>query len=211
MATTNFLIFDPGYANAENDTAYLGDASRAGGLDVNAILTSSLLNKVLIQLSQMVSAIAVMLQNKGFSTSDSNFSALVSALSNIVTTADAKAGILGMVYSPTANFNMSLNAAFTMTLTGNLTSPTFSGFVPGTTVTFAWQQDAVGGRTVTYGGSFYTPGPAQPDPTPLAVSLQSFICLTDGIFRRNTGGVYHFCYQGPGRRVRQIHYDRFAS
>jgi hypothetical protein len=183
MPTTNFQLFDPGYVNAETDAQYTADGSRSGGFAVDAIVTSPLLNKFMVQASQMYTALATMLLNKGFSTSDSNQAALVSALANIQTTADARNPLLGVIYSPTYNFNLAANAAFAMELTGNLTAPTFSGLTPGITVTFSWQQDSVGSRTITYGASFFNPGPAQPDPTPNAVSIQSFMCMADGILR----------------------------
>jgi hypothetical protein len=183
MPTTNFQLFDPGYVNAASDAQYTADGSRSGGFAVDAIVTSPLLNKFMVQASQMYTALATMLLNKGFSTSDANQAALVSALANIQTTADGRNPLLGVVYSATYNFNLAASAAFEMQLAGNLTSPTFSGLTPGITVTFVWQQDSVGSRTITYGSSFYNPGPAQPDPTPNAVSIQSFMCMADGILR----------------------------
>jgi hypothetical protein len=183
MPTTNFQTFGGAFTNAESDSQYTADASRSGGFAVDAIVTSALLNKALGQLSAMTTALATMLLDKGFSTSDANQAALVSALANIQTTADARNPLLGVIYSPTANFNLATSAAFEMELTGNLTAPTFSGLTPGITVTFSWQQDSVGSRTITYGASFFNPGPAQPDPTPNAVSIQSFMCMADGILR----------------------------
>jgi hypothetical protein len=182
MATTNFLPFDGQYQNVEQDSQYLADSSRVGGFAVDAIVPSPLLNKVLLQTTTMAAALATSLANKGISTSDANFDALVTALSNIRTTADSRTPLVTMLFSPTAVFNATTAAAFEMILTGNLTNPAFT-VMPGTTVTFAWQQDSVGGRTITYGGTFFGAGPAQPDPTPGAISMQSFLALNDGILR----------------------------
>jgi hypothetical protein len=164
---------------------YLTDASRTGGFSVNAIVTSAILNKILIQLSSMVAGIATMLQNKGFSTSDSNQPALVNALSNILTTADQPNPLLSLVYVPTAVLDTTAATGFIMNLGGNL-NLSVTGLTPGKVVTFCWQQDLVGSHVITYGGGFFNPGPAQPDPTPNAVSIQSFICLSDGILRPYT-------------------------
>lgn len=183
MATTNFLLFDPGYVNAETDAQYNADASRSGGFSQDSIVTSAILNKILIQNSQMVVALATMLKNKGITTSDANQSGLVSALSNILTTADQRVGLSQMPFSPTATFNLAGSAAFFMILTDNLSNPTFTGVTSGTQVTFTWQQGAAGGYTIAWTNQFYGPGPAQPDPTPGTVSAQTFMVYTDGILR----------------------------
>lgn len=186
MATTNFLLWDPNYTNAENDSQYSADASRQGGYAQNAIVPSALLNKFLIQASQMYTALATMLQNKGITTSDANQGALVSALSNILTSADQRTPLADVLYSASATFDCASNAAFFMILSGNLTSPNFTGITPGTTITLVWQQDNTGGRVITWPAQFFGAGPAQPDPTPMAVSMQSFIALGDNIFRPTT-------------------------
>jgi hypothetical protein len=106
-----------------------------------------------------------------------------STLSNIVTTADAKPPLLGMVFSASANFDLAHNAAFGMTLTGNLPSPRSVGSLPGPRPHLFGSRKRPGGSTINFGSSFFLPGPAQQDPTPDAVSIQSFLCLSDGILR----------------------------
>lgn len=66
------------------------------------------------------------------------------------------------------------------TLTGNLTvnNPTVN--TPGSMLEFHYQQDGVGGRTVTYGGFFETPTPI--DGTAGVRTYQRFRCLTSTLW-----------------------------
>jgi hypothetical protein len=93
-----------------------------------------------------------------------------------------EAGVETIAFSPTATFNVAGADAFEIQLIGNLT-PNVVGATPGSVVTFAWLQDGNGGPTVSFGSPFDLPGPAQPDPTPFAISMQSFLCLSDSLLR----------------------------
>jgi hypothetical protein len=86
--STNFLVFNPNLANAEDDAQYTADAQRSGGATTNSIFASVLANKAFYQWSTFVTAFANMLAAKGYSTSDSNLGALATVLSNILTNAD---------------------------------------------------------------------------------------------------------------------------
>jgi hypothetical protein len=89
--TNNFLTFNPNAVNQENDTAYAADTQRSGGLIPNAPLPSSLLNKALFQPTRFAQALAQALANKGFNLSDANLTALITVMSNIITSVDLAA------------------------------------------------------------------------------------------------------------------------
>ena len=87
--TTNFLVFDEPATNAQSDATYLADAMRTGGATVGALLPSALFNKLMLQCSIFVAAFCTALAAKGISTSDADFTNLVAALANVLTTGDA--------------------------------------------------------------------------------------------------------------------------
>lgn len=87
--TTNFQQWNPTGANQENDAAYTADAQRLGGAPVNAIWPSPTANKALYQFSTFITAFGQMMAAKGYNTSDANLAALVAALANVQTAADA--------------------------------------------------------------------------------------------------------------------------
>lgn len=66
------------------------------------------------------------------------------------------------------------------TLTGNLTINNPTTNTPGSMLEFHFQQDGVGGRTVTYGGFFETPAPI--DGTAGVRTYQRFRCLTSTLW-----------------------------
>ena len=76
MATTNFQIFNPSESNQMNDATYTSNTLRSGGITVDALLPSPLLNKAYYQWSTFVAAFCQMLVNKGVSTADSNRAAI---------------------------------------------------------------------------------------------------------------------------------------
>jgi hypothetical protein len=185
-ASTNFLVFGTGTTNTETDAQYEADAARTGGAVVDTPFSSALANKAFYQWSTFITAFAEALVSKGFSPNDANLAALTSLLANVLTTADIKTPMLGVVYSPTAALNAATATGWTMTLDGNLAF-SISGIAVGQILTFAWQQDSVGGRTITYPAQFYDAADCpQPNPTPNAVSILSFIVLTDGLARPYT-------------------------
>lgn len=67
---------------------------------------------------------------------------------------------------------------FSMTLTGNVVSPTVINFFGGQIVTFSLTQDATGSRTFAWPGNVLNAGIV--NPAPLSVSVQSFIARANG-------------------------------
>ena len=85
MPNNNFQQFNPGTSNQESDSAYTADSLRSGGITVNAILPSPFLNKLFYQLSTMVAAIALFLNNLGFDATDASLATLATNLTNALT------------------------------------------------------------------------------------------------------------------------------
>jgi hypothetical protein len=181
MATTNFLQWNPTQANQESDAAYLADSQRSGGAVDNTPLPATLGNKGFYQWSTFIAAFCQMLADKGYSTSDVSITALKGVLANILTQDDGVSPIASVAFSPTPAFDASAANGFQMTLTGNVTGATISGVTPGQLLAFYFVQDAIGGRTVAWPGSFA--GAAQPDPAPNAISLMLFRASLDGVAR----------------------------
>jgi hypothetical protein len=100
MANTNFIEHNPTATNQENDATYQGDSSRTGGFTIGPF-TPQLANKMLRQPTMFVAALALALQNKGYSTTDGStpftasgspsaaVTALAAVLANILTGADS--------------------------------------------------------------------------------------------------------------------------
>jgi len=128
--STNFLVFNPNYANAESDSAYNSDSQRSGGAASGAVFASLLANKAFYQWSMMVAALATALVNKGYSPNDGNASPstaltnLATVLANILTNAD-----LATIFTSPA-FTGSPTAP-TQTLTDNSTKVATDAFVKG--------------------------------------------------------------------------------
>lgn len=78
-----------------------------------------------------------------------------------------------VAFSATPTFNGALGTSFFITLTGNVTSSTFSNGVKGQLYTFVISQDGVGGRTFVWPTNVKQPG--VPDPTISIVNTQTFI------------------------------------
>lgn len=99
MADTNFVEINPTGANAENDATYQADSFVTGGAAAGPF-PSALANKVFLQLSRMVAALAYALVQKGYSPVDGTTPftaagapsaaviALATILENIITNAD---------------------------------------------------------------------------------------------------------------------------
>jgi hypothetical protein len=168
MPTTNFLQWNPGSANQEDDAAYLGDSLRAGGAPVGGIFPSATANKVLYQLSTMVTALADFIVARGFSASDASLATLVANL----TSALASGGLYVLTWTATPTFDLSIALIQEITLAGNVTSSAIANVLPGQIFTLIIHQDGTGGRTFVPPGSV----PLNPiDPGVSATSVQSFI------------------------------------
>src|SRR5580692_3368183 len=98
---TNYVQINPGCSNQEQDSSYVTDSIVTGGAAADAIYPSETFNKVEYQSSTFIMAAAVMLANKGFTTSDGSpganpvvptpsaaVTALAAVLANMLTTAD---------------------------------------------------------------------------------------------------------------------------
>ena len=171
MGSTNFLPFNPGQANQENDAAYLVDATRTGGAGVDAIWPSPSANKSLYQACGGVYALMQMMANKGFVCSDANLATLSGVLANILTTADVQGGLQTVAWASTLVFNAAKYSGFQVTLTGN-TTVSVTGQIGGELIGLLWLQDGVGGRTVSFAGNIK--GATQPDPAANVLTVQLF-------------------------------------
>lgn len=96
----NFLQWNPGAINQENDAAYSGDAQRSGGATFGAIFQDVLGNKLFYQLSIFVAAFAAALTAKGYAPNDGSASpgtalaTLQAILADVVTNADLDALVI---------------------------------------------------------------------------------------------------------------------
>jgi hypothetical protein len=132
---TNFLQHNPTANNQDADEQYQTDALRTGGVTVDAILPSPFLNKTWYQASTFIAAFATALSNKGYSVLDGDINALEAVLANILTTADEKAALINVPWSPTPNFDCSKSNGFQINMLGNVTNATLSGWTPGQEIT----------------------------------------------------------------------------
>ncbi len=145
--STNFIQWNPGSSNQESDATYSADAQRSGGFQTNQEVPSPLLNKVLYQVSTMVTALANALVNAGYSPEDTNLATLTTLLETALI---LNAGYEALSFTATPTWNAASNSTFAMTLTGNVTGQTITGPTAGQLITFIWTQDGTGGRTVAY-------------------------------------------------------------
>lgn len=101
----NFLQFDQNKVNIMGDGDYSASSYRTNGCISGEIAPSDIHNKVLYQVSTMVTAFANMLIGKGLSISDSDIATLASTLSTLVTNTDMvnyaapKAGNASQIFS----------------------------------------------------------------------------------------------------------------
>jgi hypothetical protein len=92
-------------------------------------------------------------------------------------------GLSAVAFSPTPVFNAGTSSAFTMTLTGNVTSSSVTNAVASQRIAFIITQDATGGRTFVWPPNFKGASAISPDAN--SVSVQEF--LYDGVNFRATG------------------------
>ena len=175
--TTNFVEFNPTQSNQLSDSAYDSNALTTGGIQLDNILPSNWLNKIWRQANAFVTAFALMMANKGYSTSDVSVSTLASVLANILTQADLRTALQNISFSPTISLNAVQFDGFQVTMTGNITSLTIVTPSFGQKITLAFTQDGVGGRTVAFPSNVVSPG--TPDTTPNTTSMQEFQVLSD--------------------------------
>ncbi len=84
--SNNFLQWNAGKVNQDNDSEYLLETQRVGGA-VSGLFPSKLANKLFYQCTIMVAAIGEMMKAKGFEMSDAVFADLITSLSHILTDA----------------------------------------------------------------------------------------------------------------------------
>lgn len=177
--STNFQIFNPGSVNQDTDSAYTSDSLRSGGITLDAILPSTLLNKFFYQQSTWSTAWATALANQiGAAVDDTNFSTLEAQIAAFIASAIGKAPLQTVSFTPTPAFNATSFNGFEMTLTGNVTSSTLSGFSDGQTIVFVIKQDATGGRTFVPPSNVH--GWQTINPAANSYSVQSFIVDNSG-------------------------------
>jgi hypothetical protein len=92
-------------------------------------------------------------------------------------------GLSATAFSATPVFNAGTSSAFTMTLTGNVTSSSVTNAVASQRIAFIITQDATGGRTFAWPPNFKGASAISPDAN--SVSVQEF--LYDGVNFRATG------------------------
>jgi hypothetical protein len=155
---TNFLQFNPGLYNAENDAAYTGDTLRSGGIPSAAIFPSPLANKLFYQLSTFIAAFSQMMVNKGYSPNDASISALTSVLMNVRCGSDFLQSIVTVPCSSSVVFNAGIAAQFDLTLTGNVASASITNQTAGQLLGFIISQDSTGGRSFVWPSILTSPG-----------------------------------------------------
>jgi hypothetical protein len=179
--SSNFLQWNPTQANQESDAAYLADSSRTGGAGVDGIFPSATANKLFYQPTTFIAAFAAALALKGYNLSDASVSTLQGVLANVITTADINGNLVVVAYAPSVLFNCGTNNGFQLTLTGNVTSSSFSGMSVGQEITVGIQQDGAGGRTFVWPTGVNNAGTV--DPTANTMSIQRFKKWSDGTVR----------------------------
>lgn len=118
--SNNFLVFNPTKANQESDGTYAADATRAGGIAFDQIMSSVLGNKLFYQTSIMAAALGQMLADKGYTVSDASLVSLETVLFNLLTQSDLPqlsilnaVTVANPVVSPGSSLiNTTLNAGF---------------------------------------------------------------------------------------------------
>ncbi len=89
-----------------------------------------------------------------------------------------------LTYAATINTNANLGNVFLVTLAGNAVLANPANVVAGGSYIWNINQDATGGRTLTYGTMFKFPGGVAPTLTTAANAADSLFCLFDGTILR---------------------------
>lgn len=135
MATTNFQQWNNAAINQETDAQYTADAQRAGGIGVDNLFPSPTANKLFYQTSTFVAAFAIMMANKGFTTSDADVNVLAAVLASIETSADQRPLQYEVPFSPTPVLDLSRASTLRIDLSGNVTSSSVINVPPAGTIT----------------------------------------------------------------------------
>lgn len=183
--TTNAQQWNPTAANQETDAQYTADSQRAAGAANTSIFMSPTANKLFYQTTTYIAALFQAFANKGYTTSDSNLNTLTAQCANFLTSADVRAGLTPVAYTPTVTLNAAASNGFFMPLGGNLTIAAISGATAGQMLLMVYQQNGTGGNTVQFPANFVDA--VQPDPAPNVVSVQIFTVDTITGYYRATG------------------------
>ena len=132
---SNFIQWNPGAVNQENDATYEADTMRSGGATVGVPMPSPLANKLFYQLSTLAAALAGAMADKGYTVSDANLAALQAVMDNLLTQNDllpyapkASPALTGSPTAPTQAYNDSSTKLATTAMV-NASPKTFA--VPG--------------------------------------------------------------------------------
>jgi hypothetical protein len=147
--SSNFIVVDHNFVNADSDATYAAESITTGGVGPGGIIPHGFLNKFMAQNSTGVAALMQALANQGYTCQDSNYAALVTTLQNaLLTSAQVRTHAITVPYSPNPIFNAALNTKFEMTLTGAVTSPTVPGAQWGDILTFDFIVNPTGAYSV---------------------------------------------------------------
>lgn len=136
----NFLRWNSGGNNQENDAAYAADAQRINGATTPSLFPAQTGNKLFFQQSIMVFALAQMMANKNYNMSDADETNLIGALTNILTFFDLPAVFTSPAFTgnPTCptpavgdNDTSVVNSAFVKAVLGASGGFVFSQALPG--------------------------------------------------------------------------------
>jgi hypothetical protein len=146
--SSNFQEFNPSVANAQSDGQYTSDASRLNGLS-NGLASPTLHNKLFRQISVMCAAIGQFIANQGYTASDTDLTALTSAVTSAIRAVGSILATAREVLLSTTN--PTTVTSYTPTTSGNFLIGTGIRVVSGTTnVTVAiTYTDAGGAQTNT--------------------------------------------------------------
>src|SRR6185312_8209252 len=119
----------------------------------------------------------VVANKTGLNVVDTSYSALLTVLSNILTTADVRPATIAVPYAQSMVFDASKADGFSTTLFGNVAAISLINVTPGQKIAFEIRQDAVGNRLFPWPSNVFEA--ATIDGTPNAVNVQLFLVCSD--------------------------------